>query len=87
MSQSVVVGENSDLVIRGVRFHVQTEDWGHDARVFVSRIFKDGTVLKTYKISYDKVSDVADPEVRRRAIVRMHQLIVERAQSELVSRL
>lgn len=86
MSQTVVVGENSDLVIRGVRFHVQTEDWGQDARVFVSRIFKDGTVLKTYKISYDKVNDVSDPEVRRRAIVRMHQLIVERAQSELVSR-
>lgn len=86
MNQTVVVGENSDLVIRGVRFHVQTEDWGQEARVFVSRIFKDGTVLKTYKISYDKVTDVTDPHIRRRAVVRMHQLVVDRAQSELVSR-
>jgi hypothetical protein len=80
---NVVNGENSDLVVRGVRFHVQTEDWGFDARVFVSRIFKDGSVVKTYKISYEKVPKVTDPDVRRKAVLRLHQIVVEKAQSEL----
>ena len=80
---NVVNGENSDLVIRGVRFHVQTEDWGFDAKVFVSRIFKDGSVVKTYKISYEKVPRVIDPDVRRKAVQRLHQLVVEKAHTEL----
>lgn len=80
---SVVSGENSDLVIRGIRFHIQTEDWGFDAKVFVSRIFKDGTVVKTYKVAYEKVPKVVDPTVRRKAVQRLHQLVVEKAQTEL----
>lgn len=80
---SVVNGENSDLVIRGVRFHIQTEDWGFEAQVFVSRIFKDGSVVKTYKVSYEKVPQVVDPGIRRKAVQRLHQLVVEKAQSEL----
>lgn len=80
---SVVSGENSDLVIRGIRFHIQTEDWGFDAKVFVSRIFKDGSVVKTYKVAYEKVPKVVDPIVRRKAVLRLHQLVVEKAQTEL----
>ena len=80
---SVVSGENSDLVIRGIRFHIQTEDWGLEAKVFVSRIFKDGSVVKTYKVGYEKVPKVIDPIIRRKAVQRLHQLVVEKAQTEL----
>lgn len=45
-------GFNSDLKIFGDFYHVQTEDWGLDAMIIVTRIFKNGAVLKSFKTPY-----------------------------------
>lgn len=44
-------GYNSDIQVRGQSYHVQTEDWGEQNPFLVSRIFKNGAVLKTIKVS------------------------------------
>lgn len=48
-------GFNSDVIYKGLKYHIQTEDWGSDNPVFVSQIFKDGAVVKNIKIPYTKV--------------------------------
>ncbi len=45
-------GFNSDIIFRGEKFHVQTEDWGPSSSLVVSKIFKNGAVLKTFKNPY-----------------------------------
>ena len=47
-------GFNSDIQARGSRFHVQTEDWGHDNPFLVTRVFKEGAVVKTLKTPYEE---------------------------------
>lgn len=47
-------GYNSDIQVRGQSYHVQTEDWGEQNPFLVSRIFKNGAVLKTIKNSREQ---------------------------------
>jgi len=48
-------GFNSDIHYMGLSFHVQTEDWGLENPFFVSRVYKDGAVVKSIKTSYDEI--------------------------------
>lgn len=48
-------GFNSDVQVKGVRYHVQTEDWGTANPYLVSRVFRDGAVLKSVKTAYSEV--------------------------------
>jgi hypothetical protein len=48
-------GFNSDIQLSGIRYHVQTEDWGLANPFLVSRVFKDGAVLKSIKTAYAEV--------------------------------
>ncbi len=47
-------GFNTDLVVKGQTYHVQTEDWGAQNPFLVSRIFLNGAVVKTIKISHEE---------------------------------
>jgi len=46
-------GFNSDVTSDGVTYHIQTEDWGQENPFLVSRVFRNGAVMKTIKTSYD----------------------------------
>ncbi len=48
-------GYNSDIVLRGISYHVQTEDWGRANPYLVSRVFRDGAVVKSIKNSYQEI--------------------------------
>jgi len=48
-------GFNSDIQIAGANYHIQTEDWGLENPYFVSRVFKNGAVLKSVKVAYTEV--------------------------------
>jgi hypothetical protein len=48
-------GFNSDVVYRGMNFHVQTEDWGLDNPYLVSRVYQNGAVIKSIKRGYSEV--------------------------------
>ncbi len=81
---SVIAGENTDLYVRGIRFHVQTEDWGSSEKSLISRIFKSGAVIKTYKLPYEKIPLVADAQQRRKALMQLHQYVIEQAQKDII---
>lgn len=48
-------GFNSDVIFKGMNFHVQTEDWGFDNPYLVSRVYQNGAVIKSIKTSYSEV--------------------------------
>ena len=48
-------GYNSDITVQGIDFHIQTEDWGDENPFLVSRIFRNGAVLRSVKTPYSEV--------------------------------
>ena len=50
-------GINSDVSADGKTYHVQTEDWGIQNPYLVTRIYRNGAVLKTIKLPYQSVLD------------------------------
>ena len=48
-------GFNSDVMFKGMNFHVQTEDWGVDNPYIVSRVYQNGAVIKSVNTSYSEV--------------------------------
>lgn len=83
--QDVIAGENSDLFIQGHKIHVQTEDWGLREQVLVSRVFKNGSVLKTFKLAYEKIPSNATSDLRvqrQMALRKLHQHSIDWAQKE-----
>lgn len=45
-------GFNSDITYKGESYHVQTEDWGPGNPFVVSKVFRNGAVVKTVKTPY-----------------------------------
>ena len=78
-----VAGENSDLFIMGLKIHIQTEDWGAKDQSLVSRIFKSGAVVKTFKLPYEKIPNSMRSESRREALLQFHQWVIENAAKEI----
>ncbi len=76
-----VAGENTDLVFNNEKFHVQTEDWADNGRVLVARIFKNGSVIKTFRLAYSKINDVNNEDTRKKALIKLHQLVIEKIYS------
>lgn len=48
-------GYNSDIQVKGQEFHVQTEDWGQANPFVVTRVFKHGAVVQTFKTAYSQI--------------------------------
>lgn len=78
-----VKGENSDLFIKGHNIHIQTEDWGPEQAVLVSRVFKNGSVHKTFKLAYEKISQVENEKVRLQAVKKLHQTVIDWSRKEI----
>lgn len=73
-------GFNSDISVRGTTYHIQTEDWGTENPFLVTRIFCQGAVFKTIKISHDealKSGSVRGHEALRLALKAQHHRVVE----------
>ena len=47
-----VKGFNSDVSLKGCSYHIQTEDWGQSKSSIVTKVFKNGAVVKTVTSSY-----------------------------------
>ena len=78
-----VAGENSDLFIHGEKIHIQTEDWGLREKVMVSRVFKNGSVMKTFKLSYEKIPNAELQSQRKMAIAKLHEHTTSWVQKEI----
>lgn len=48
-------GYNSDIFVRGEKYHIQTEDWGHRNPFVVTRVYRSGAVVKTMKTPYKEI--------------------------------
>lgn len=73
-------GFNSDISVRGIGYHVQTEDWGFENPYIVSRVFKSGAVLKTFKTSYSdflKAGPKSDQDAIVLALKNQHSQILD----------
>lgn len=78
-------GYNSDLTIRGLAYHIQTEDWGLENPYVVSRVFQHGAVVKTFKTHYSKFMGTqselwkADPfqQHLQKAMKHQHDQVVD----------
>jgi hypothetical protein len=73
-------GYNSDLRIKGVHYHVQTEDWGRENPFLVSRVYRNGAVVKSLKIPYEDVFGPVTPDLRKAVQTAMqvqHQQILD----------
>jgi hypothetical protein len=73
-------GFNSDITVRGQKYHVQTEDWGMANPFLVSRIFCNGAVLKTIKTPHDRVLQTGSAqhsEAIKQALHRQHSTIID----------
>lgn len=78
-----VKGENSDLFINGHNIHVQTEDWGPEKKVMVSRVFKNGSVHKTFKLLYEKIQNSELESQRKKAVINLHQTVIDWSRKEI----
>lgn len=77
-------GFNSDLVFRGLNFHVQSEDWGFENPYLVSRVYQNGAVIKSVKTPYSEVLGSGlmsrhrvDSQAIRLALREQHQKILD----------
>lgn len=73
-------GFNSDVMYRGLTFHVQTEDWGRENPFLVSRVYQAGAVVKSVKTPYAEVLSrlqLRDAEAIRLAMREQHQQILD----------
>ena len=77
-------GFNSDIIYRGMNFHVQTEDWGLDNPYVVSRVYQEGAVVKSVKTPYSEILGFGrihrrqvDPQDIRRALREQHEKILD----------
>lgn len=73
-------GFNSDITVRGQKYHVQTEDWGLQQSLLVSRIFCNGAVLKTIKTPYEtvlKTGSTQSEEAIKLALRRQHSTVID----------
>ncbi|MGZ3783091.1 MAG: hypothetical protein ACXWQ7_00835 [Bdellovibrio sp.] len=78
-------GFNSDITVRGQKFHIQTEDWGMQNPFLVSRIFCNGAVMKTIKTPYQSVlqmGSIKSEEAIKLALRRQHSTIIDTLMSD-----
>lgn len=80
MDTNVEKGYNSDVLIGGLSYHIQTEDWGYSNPFFVSRVFCNGAVVKSVKTSYASVlpeGPSSDRQAIRYALRFQHEQILD----------
>ncbi len=73
-------GLNSDIQVNGIRYHIQTEDWGPQHRLVVSQVFRQGAIVKSVRTSYDTLQLEglkSDAHSLRLAIKEQHHEILD----------
>lgn len=75
-----VPGENTDIYINGELLHIQTEDWGLREAALITRVFKNGAVIKTFKLPYAKIVSYEQAQNRRKSLLHLHQFVIDKMQ-------
>lgn len=68
-----VIGINSNVVVDGVEFHVQTEDLGPRYGHLVTDVFRDGgSVVKSVKLDYSQLTDRSNLQAVLPRLMKAH---------------
>ena len=86
---TVEKGFNSDVIFKGMNFHIQSEDWGAENPYIVSRVYQSGAVIKSIKTSYSEVlgptrrsfGQQGDAQAIRLALQEQHEKILDQLMS------
>jgi hypothetical protein len=73
-------GFNSDISVRGFKYHIQTEDWGADYNYIMTRVFRNGEVVRSFKTTYKDIDYRGkgdDLQVLRLALREQHHQILD----------
>lgn len=78
---------NSDIQLGTNHYHIQTEDWGVASPYIVSRIYKNGAVLKSIKTPYSDIihAPIWDKNAVETAVKNQHTRILEKLMSAQAS--
>jgi len=70
---------NSDLSVGSDSYHIQTEDWGDASPYIVSRIYKNGAVVKSIKTPYSDIliAPMWDKSAVGEAVQSQHSQILD----------
>lgn len=71
---------NSDVLFEGKSYHIQTEDWGEEKALIVSRIFVDGAVIRSFKVPYQEAVSTGQTKDKvpvKTAMNEQHQKIID----------
>jgi len=85
---AVEPGFNSDIVHSGQKFHIQTEDWGDKNPYIVTRVYRAGAIVVSFKTPYASVVSPVSREPRqdvRLAMREQHQRVLDQLISGALS--
>lgn len=68
---------NTDLTIKGESVHVQTEDWGREHKKLVARVYRHGRMVKSFEVSYDKLTNPQNDKIRQGYAQQLHQQVID----------
>lgn len=68
---------NTDLTIKGESVHVQTEDWGHEHRKLVARVYRHGRMVKSFEVPYEKLKAPLTDKARQGYTQQLHQKVID----------
>lgn len=68
---------NTDLKIRGESIHVQTEDWGTAHQKLVARVYRDGQMVKSFELPYQKLQAPINDKTIKSYAEQLHQKVID----------
>jgi hypothetical protein len=73
------LSRNSDIKLGPDSYHIQTEDWGTASPFIVSRVFKNGAVVKSIKTPYTELisAPMWDKTAVEQAVEIQHNQILD----------
>lgn len=75
---------NTDLMIKGQSFHVQTEDWGQSHQKLVTRVYRHGQMVKSFELPYNKISFTnLSAHQTLEALDSLHQKVIDWVRTEM----
>ena len=74
----VLKGFNTEIYHNGNPYHVQTEDWGNIKRSIVTKVFKNGAVVRSIVMDYDDIANCLQlkPEQVAKAMKNQHDKVL-----------
>jgi hypothetical protein len=80
-----MVSLNSDVMAGGLKYHIQTEDWGPSTGCIVTQIFLGGSIKRTVKTMYNEINPTLVAQSANDLVIKAMQDQHDRVLDLLVS--